>query len=127
MKQEINPKDTNRAIAVLDIDNHVTDDIYARPVAEELFVGRICIILLRFKELMDKVNIVYLNILQLACRNKSFYKKCVEFVCSIEILGLAFGGSIGDVFLCQFLDGSEDGIRAACTMGRMIREMAQQL
>ena len=27
----------------------------------------------------------------------------------------------------QFLDGSEDGIRAACTKGRMIREMAHQL
>ena len=25
------------------------------------------------------------------------------------------------------LDGSEDGIRAACTKGRMIREMAHQL
>ena len=32
-----------------------------------------------------------------------------------------------NVFLCQFLDGSEDGIRAACTKGRMIREMAHQL
>ena len=41
--------------------------------------------------------------------------------------GLALVGSIGDVFLCQFLDGSEDGIRAACTKGRMIREMAHQL
>ncbi|MCM1630130.1 hypothetical protein, partial [Bacteroides uniformis] len=39
------------AIAVLDIDNLVTDNIYARPVAEELFVGRFCIILLRFKKL----------------------------------------------------------------------------
>ena len=39
----------------------------------------------------------------------------------------ALVGSIGDVFLWQFLDGSEDGIRAACTKGRMIREMAHQL
>ena len=44
---------------------------------------------------------------------------------SIEIIGLALVGSKGDVFLCQFLDGSEDGIRAACTKGRMIREMAK--
>ena len=29
------------AIAVLDIDNHVTDDIYARSVAEELLVCQI--------------------------------------------------------------------------------------
>ena len=28
----------------------------------------------------------------------------------------ALVGSIGDVFLCQFLDGSEDGIRAACIL-----------
>ena len=95
------------AIAVLDIDYLVTDNIYARPVAEELFVGRFCIILLRFKKLMVKVNIVFLNFLQLACRNQSVYKQCVEFVCSIEIIGLALVGSIGDVFLCQLLDGSD--------------------
>lgn len=65
------------AIAVLDIDYLVTDNIYARPVAEELFVGRFCIILLRFKKLMVKVNIVFLNFLQLACRNQSVYKQCV--------------------------------------------------
>ena len=29
-------------IAVLDIDYLVTDNIYARPVAEVLFVGRFC-------------------------------------------------------------------------------------
>src|SRR5574344_868499 len=112
---------------LLDLDYLVTDNIYARPVAEELFVGRFCIILLRFKELMVKVNIVFLNFLQIACRNQSVYKQCVEFVCSIEIIGLVLVGSIGDVFLCQFLDGSEDGIRAACTKGRMIRGMAHQL
>ncbi len=39
-------------------------------------------------------------------------KQGVELVCRIEIIGLALIGSIGDVFLCQFLDGSEDGIRA---------------
>src|SRR5574344_1235654 len=114
-------------IAVLDIDNHVTDDIYDRSVAEELLVCRFCIILLSFKKLMVKVNIVFLKFLQLACRNQSVYKQCVEFVCSIEIIGLALVGSIGDVFLCQFLDGSEDGIRAAFTKGRMIREMAHQV
>ena len=57
---------------------------------------------------MVKVNIVLLNFLQLAYRNQSVYKQCVEFVWSIEIIGLALVGSIGDVFLCQFLDGSED-------------------
>ena len=60
-------------------------------------------------------------------KTQVFDKQCVEFVCSIEIIGLALVGSIGDVFLCQFLDGSENGIRAACTKGRMIREMAHQL
>ena len=34
-----------------------------------------CIILLRFKKLMVKVNIVFLNFLQLACRNQSVYKQ----------------------------------------------------
>ena len=98
------------AIAVLNIDTLVTDDIYARPVAEELIVGRFCIIRLRFMKPMINVNIVFLNFLQLACRNQSVYKQCVELVCRIEIIGLALVGSIGDVFLCQFLDGSEDGI-----------------
>ena len=98
------------AIAVLGIDYLVTDNIYTRPVAEELFVGRFCIILLRFKKLMVKVNIVLLNFLQHEYRNQSVYKQCVELVCRIEIIGLAVVGSIGDVFLCQFLDGSEDGI-----------------
>ena len=60
---------------VLDIDYLVTDNIYARPVAEVLFVGRFCIILLRFKELMVKVNMVFLNFLQLACRNQSVYEQ----------------------------------------------------
>ena len=46
---------------------------------------------------MVKVNIVFLNFLQLTCRNQSVYKQCVEFVCSIEIIGLALVGSIGDV------------------------------
>ena len=87
------------AIAVLDIAYLVTDNIYARPVAEELFVGRFCIILLRFKKLMVKVNIVFLNFLQLACRNQSVYKQCVEFVCSIEIIGLALS-EVYEMFSC---------------------------
>ena len=44
-----------------------------RQIAEELFVGRFCIILLRFKKLMVKVNIVFLNLLQLACRHQRHY------------------------------------------------------
>ena len=60
-------------IAVLDMDYRVTDNIYARPVAEELPVGRFCFILLRVKELMVKVNIVFLNSLQLACLYQSVY------------------------------------------------------
>ena len=62
-----------------------------------------------------------------ACISRRGDKEFVEFVCSIEIISRATGGSIGDVFLCQCLDGSEDGIRAACTKGRMIRERAHQL
>ena len=53
------------AVAVLDTDYHVADNSYARPVAEELLVGRFCIILLRFNELMVKVNIIFLDLFQL--------------------------------------------------------------
>ena len=41
-------------IAVLDIDYLVTDNIYARPVAEELFVGRFCIILSMIEKIPPK-------------------------------------------------------------------------
>ena len=52
-----------------EIENDNVGAMTAEEAAEELFVGRFCIILLRFKELMVKVNIVFLNFLQLACRN----------------------------------------------------------
>ena len=82
------------AIAVLDIDNHVTDDIYARSVAEELLVCRFCIILLCFKELMVEINIVGFHLIQFTSGNQGFYKQGVELVCRIEIIGLALVGSI---------------------------------
>ena len=61
------------AIAVLDIDNHVTDDIYARSVAEELLVCRFCIILLCFKELMVEINIVGFHLIQFTSGNQGFF------------------------------------------------------
>ena len=76
---------------------------------------------------MVEINIVGFHLIQFTSGNQGFYKQGVELVCRIEIIGLALIGSIWDVFLCQFLDGSEDGIRAACAQGRMIREMAHQL
>ncbi len=103
------------AIAVLNIDNLVTDDIYARSVAEELLVCRFCIILLCLKELMVENNIIGFHLIQFTGRHQGFYKQGVEFVCIIEIVGLALIRSIGDVILCQFPDGSEDGVRTACT------------
>ena len=115
------------AVAVLDIDNPVANDINTGSVAEELLVRRFCIILLCLNELMIKVNIAFLNFLQLVSRNQSVYKQCVEFVRCVEIIGLALVGSIGDVILCQLPDGSEDGIRTACAQGWMIREMAHQM
>ena len=35
-------------------------------------------------------------------------------------VGLDLIRSVGDVILCQFLDGSEDGVRTACTKHWMI-------
>ena len=68
------------AVAVLDIDNLVTDDIYTRPVAEEFLVCRLCIIFLSFKELMVKINIVTFLILQLTGGNQSVDKQGVKFI-----------------------------------------------
>ena len=59
------------AVAVLDIDDLVSDNINSGSVAEELLVRRFCIILLCLNELMVKVNIVFLNFLQLASRTKA--------------------------------------------------------
>ena len=57
------------------------------------------------------VGIVILPALfQLPCGQQAIQEQCVEFVCSIEIIGLALVGSIGDVFLCQFLYGSENRV-----------------
>ena len=87
------------AIAVLDIDNHVTDDIYARSVAEELLVCRFCIILLCFKELMVEINIVGFHLIQFTSGNQGFYKQGVELVCRIEIIGLALS-EVYEMFSC---------------------------
>ena len=76
---------------------------------------------------MVQVNTVGFHPIQLTGGNQGFYKQRVEIVCRIEIIGLALIGSISDVFLCQFLDGPEDGIRAASKKGRMPREMARHL
>ena len=62
------------AIAVLNIDNLVTDDIYARSVAEELLVCRFGIIFLCFKELMVEIDIVSFHLLQLTGGNQGVYK-----------------------------------------------------
>ena len=49
---------------------------------------------------------------------------------ALLIKALVSTGELNEVETCdvdfdhQFLDGSEDGIRAACAQGRMIREMA---
>ena len=115
------------AIAVLDIDNPVVNDINARSVAEEFLVCRFCIILLRLKELMVEIHIVFIHLSQLASRYQSVDKQCVELVCSVEVVGLAMIGSIGDVTLRQLPDGPEDGVGTACTQGRMIREMAHKM
>ena len=62
------------AIAVLNIDNLVTDDIYASSVAEELLVCRFCIILLCLKELMVEINIIGFHLIQSTSRNQGVYK-----------------------------------------------------
>ena len=41
--------------------------------------------------------------------------------------GLALVGSIGDVFLCQFLYGSENRVGTACAKCRMKREVVHQM
>ena len=76
---------------------------------------------------MVEINTIGFHLIQFTGRNQGFYKQGVELVCCIEIVGLALIGSIGDVFLCQFPDGSEDGVRAACAKCGMQREMGHQV
>lgn len=90
------------AIAVLDIDNHVTDDIYARSVAEELLVCRFCIILLCFKELMVEINIVGFHLIQFTSGNQGFYKHGTPMHISITEIAYASGMLIGGLLLGLF-------------------------
>ena len=95
----------------------VRNFLYRAFLARKLLQG---IILLCLKELMVEINIVGFHLIQSTSRNQGVYKQGVELVCRIEIIGPALIGSIGDVFLCQFPDGSEDGVRAAFTKHWMI-------
>ena len=69
------------AVAILDIDNLVTDDIHAGSVAEELLVCRFCIILLCLKKLMVEVNVVFLHFLQFASRIPPKGVSFSDFIC----------------------------------------------
>ena len=69
------------AVAILDIDNLVTDDIHAGSVAEELLVCRFCIILLCLKKLMVEVNVVFLHFLQFASRIPPKGMSFSDFIC----------------------------------------------
>ena len=62
------------AIAVLNLDNLVTDNINSWSIAEEFLVRRFCIILLSFKELMVEIHIVCLRLIQFTGRNQGVYK-----------------------------------------------------
>ena len=90
--------------------NAILTAINARSVSEEFLVCRFCIILLRLKELMVEIHIVFFHLSQLASRYQSVDKQGVELVCSIKVVGLALIGSIGDVTLRQLPDGPEDGV-----------------
>ena len=65
-------------IAVLDIDNHITNDICSRPVAGKLLVGRLCIILLCLKKLVVEINIIGFHLIQFTGRNQGFYNKALS-------------------------------------------------
>ena len=67
----------------------VTDDIYARSVAEELLVCRFCIMLLCFKELVVEVNVIPLALFQLPCGQQAIEEQCIQLVCRVEVIGLA--------------------------------------
>ena len=99
------------------------DDSTCLPISHENGIEFI----LCFKELMVEINIIGFHLIQFTGRNQGFYKQVVELVCCIEIVGLALIRSIGDVILCQFPDGSEDGVRTACTKHWMMWEMAHQM
>ena len=65
------------AIAVLDIDYLVTDNIYARPVAEELFVGSFRIILFCLDELMVEIKVILATLCQLSCCQQCFQEQII--------------------------------------------------
>ena len=82
------------AIAVLDIDNHFPDDIYARTVAAEHLARRFGSILRCYHGLVVEINIAGFRLIQFTSGNQGAYKRGVELVCRSEIIGLALIGSI---------------------------------
>ena len=54
------------AIAILYADNQVANNRHARAIAKELLVCGLCIILLSLYELVVEINIIHLNLFQLA-------------------------------------------------------------
>ena len=54
------------AIAILNANNQVANNRHARVITRELFVCRLCIILLSLYELMVEINIIHLALFQLA-------------------------------------------------------------
>ena len=83
--------------------------------------------ILRFYELVVKINVVHLSFLEMYHWEQGTYQQGVERVCRVEVVGLARWGRIGDVLNGKLPDSPEDGIRATgpeCRMqGKMTHEM----
>lgn len=101
------------AVAVLYADNHVADNGHPGPVAKELLVSGLCVILLCLNELMVKVNVILLALSQLPSGQQAIEEQCVERLGRVEVIDLAAVRCVPYVFLSQLIYGSEDGVCAA--------------
>ena len=98
------------AIAVLQTNHEVADDGYAGAVTLELLVGELSVILLRLKELVVEVKVVFLALYELA-RRYQYVKQ--QVVGRVEVILLARLGSVRRVLLFQFVHDTEYGVRTA--------------
>ena len=77
------------------------------------FIGELSVILLRLKELVVEVKVVFLALYELARRYQYVKQQVVELVGRVEVILLARLGSVRRVLLFQFVHDTEYGVRTA--------------
>ena len=115
------------AVAVLDADDQVADDGHGRPVAGEVLVGRLRVVLLGLEELVVEVEVVGPAGLQPSRGEQGVDQQPVEPFGGVERIALPRLGRVADVLLRQLHDSPEDGVGAAGAKRGVEREVRHEV